>query len=158
MTASTYTSTVFNASPKGHHIGNLTVSGQGQWTHPVGTPGSAGDVLFLAKVPHGAKIVDFYEFHSNGQTAAVLDFGFDRGIASGGAGNLSCLVSGGALATMNRLSLAAAPSNTPVTISLSDLDPVRYAVLACKAVSGTFTITVSVNFCLTYRFDGPDVA
>jgi hypothetical protein len=154
MTASTYTSTVFNASPKGHHIGNLTVSGQGQWT----AGGSVTDVLFLAKVPHGAKIVDFYEFHSNGQTAAVLDFGFDRGIASGGAGNLSCLVSGGALATMNRLSLAAAPSNTPVTISLSDLDPVRYAVLACKAISGTFTITVSVNFCLTYRFDGPDVA
>lgn len=154
MTVATYTSTVYNNLAKFEQVGNTSVSGQGQWT----AAGTVGDILFLAKIPNGAKIVDFYEYHSNGQTAAVLDFGFDRGIAAGGAGNASCLVSGGAVATMNRMSLAAAPNNLPITISLSDTDPVRYAVLQAKAVSGTFTISVSVNFCLTYRFDGPDPA
>lgn len=153
MAVATYTSTVYaNGMPKFQHVGNTTVSGMGMWT----AAGTVGDILFLAKIPHGAKIVDFYEYHTNGQTAAALSFGFDRGIAAGGAGNASCLISSGAVATMNRLSLAAAPSNLPVTISLSDTDPVRYAVLQAKAESGTFTISVVVNFCLTYRFDGPD--
>lgn len=148
MTVATYTSTTYlNDLPKELHAGNVTIGGKAQWT----AAGTLSDIIFLAKVPHGAQIVDFYEYHTNGQTAAVIDFGFDRGIASGGAGNASCLVSGGALATMNRLSLAAAPSHVPVAISLSDTDPVRYAVLQGKAVSGTFTLTVSVAWSLTYR-------
>jgi hypothetical protein len=120
-----------------------------QWT----AAGTVGDVLFLAKVPHGAKIVDFAEYHSNGQTAAVLDFGFNKGIAAGGGANASCLISGGAVGTMNRMSFAAAPTSAPLQISLSDTDPVRYATLIAKAISGTFTISVSVTFSLTYRMD-----
>lgn len=151
MTAATYTCTVYNDVPKAHHIGNISVSGVAKWT----AAGSVTDVLFLCKVPHGARIVDAYEYHTNGQTAAVLDFGFDRGIAAGGGGNASCIISGGALATMNRLSLAASPSNAPVQISVSDTDPLRYATFQASAVSGTFTISVVVNWCITYRMDGP---
>ncbi len=153
MAVGTYTSSVYNNSPKFEHVGNVTVSGV--FTQP-NALGTVGDILFLAKVPNGAKIVDFYEYHTSGQTAAALSFGFDRGVAAGGAGNLSCLLSSGAIATMNRMTLAASPSNAPVTISISDLDPVRYVALAAKAESGTFTITVAISFCLTYRFDGPD--
>lgn len=153
MTAATYTSTVYNNNtPKFNPTGDITVSGKAQWT----AAGSVTDVVFLAKIPHGATIVDCSEYHTSGQTAAVLDFGFDRGIASGGAGNLSCLISGGAIATMNRMSLAASPTGAPVQISLSDLDPVRYAAFACKAISGTFTITVSFGWSITYRCDGPE--
>lgn len=153
MTVATYTSSVYsNGPPKYSHIGNVTVSGQGKWT----AAGTVSDIIFLAQVPHGAKIVDFYEYHTNGQTAAAMAFGFSRGIAAGGGGNNSCLITTGALATMNRMSLGAAPSNLPVTISVSDADPVRYVALTGKAISGTWTITVVVNFCLTYRFDGPD--
>lgn len=153
MAATTYTSTVYTAGGvKDVFIGNQSLSGSMVYS------GSVGDVLLLAKVPHGAKIVDFYEYHSSGQTAAAISFGFDRGIAAGGAGNASCLLASGAIATMNRMSLAAAPGGAPLMISLSDLDPVRYAALVGKAESGTFSITVSIGWCLTYRKDGPDPA
>lgn len=151
MTAATYTCTVFNNTAKQPVEGDVTVGGK-----IVLPANSVTDVIFLAKVPHGARIVDFREYHSNGQTAAVLDFGFTKGIAAGGGGNLSCLISGGAVATMNRLTYAASPTGGPLQISLSDLDPVRYTALAALAVSGTFTISVSLGFSLTYRMDGPE--
>ena len=151
MTAATYTCSVYNNTPKALHAGDFTISGK-----IVLPANSVTDVIFLAKVPHGARIVDFREYHSNGQTAAVLDFGFTKGIAAGGAGNLSCLISGGALATMNRMSFAASPTGMPVQISLSDADPVRYTTLAALAVSGTFTISVSLAWSLTCRMDGPE--
>ena len=154
MVAATYTSSVWLNVPKQTQIGNNTVSGTAKWT----AAGSVGDILLLCKVPNGAKIVDCYEYHTNGQTAAALSFGFDRGVADGGAGNASCLISSGAIATMNRMSLAASPNtgNTPVTISCSDLDPLHYVSFIAKAESGTMTITVAVSFSITYRVDGPD--
>ena len=152
MALATYTCTIFANQPKYAEKGNITVDGQVKWT----AAGSVGDVLFCCKVPHGAKIVDFMEYHSNGQTAAAIDWGFNKGIAAGGGANASCLVSGGAVATMNRMSYAASPTGGPLRISLSDLDPVRYAVLIGVAASGTFTISVSVAFSITYRSDGPE--
>jgi hypothetical protein len=154
MAVATYTSSVWLNTPKANQFGNNSVSGVVNWT----AAGTVGDVVFLAKVPNGAKIVDFYEYHTSGQTAAAISFGFDRGIASGGAGNASCLLSSGAIATMNRMTLAASPNtnNAPVTISISDLDPIHYVSLTAKAESGTFTLTVAISFCLTYRVDGPD--
>lgn len=152
MAVATYTASTYLNTPKFEHVGNTSVSGAGQWT----AAGTVGDIVFLAKIPHGSKIVDFYEYHTSGQTAAALSFGFDRGIAAGGGGNASCLISSGAIATMNRMSLANSPVLGPVTISVSDNDPLRYAVLQAKAESGTFTITVSLGFCITYRADGPD--
>ena len=155
MATATYTSSVFkNNTPKFHHIGDLNVSGQVGWT----AASTVADIGFLAKVPHGAKIIDFYEYHTTGATAQGLSFGFDRGIAAGGGGNLSCLISSGAQATMNRFTLANSPNtgNAPIQISLSDTDPLRYAILQAKVESGTTTTSLFVNFSLTYRFDGPD--
>jgi len=150
MAVATYTSSIYEKyPPKAPHIGNTTVNGKMQWT----AAGTVSDILWLCKVPHGARIVDFAEYHSNGETAAVIDFGFNKGIAAGGGGNASCVVSGGAVATMNRMSFAAHPSALPLKISLSDTDPVRFATLQGKAVSGTFTITVSLTFSLTYSMD-----
>ena len=146
MTVATYTSTTYlNAPIKSYHVGNHTVDGQAKWT----AAGTVGDVLFLCKVPHGARIVDFAEYHTNGQTAAGLDFGFDRGIAAGGGGNASVLLTDATLAATNRLSLGAGR----IQISLSDTDPKRYAILQATAASGTVTITVVVNWRLTYRMD-----
>ncbi len=150
MAVSTYTSSVWEKfPPAAPHIGNKTVQGKMQWT----AAGTVGDILWMAKVPHGARIIDFAEYHSNGQTAAAISFGFDRGIAAGGGGNKSCLMASGAVATMNRFSFATAPSGLPLQISLSDTDPLRYATLVGLAESGTFTISVSVTFSLTYSMD-----
>lgn len=150
MTVATYTCTVFNNGPKDHHVGVQAVAGKAQWT----AAGTVGDIVFLAKIPHGATIVDFHEYHTSGQTAAGISFGFDRGIAAGGGGNASVLIASGAIATENRMAFASLTG--PVTISLSDLDPVRYAVLQAKAESGTFTITVSIGWAVTYHKSGPE--
>src|SRR5229473_7230113 len=141
MALATYTSTVYkNNQPKYIHAGMGGQSGQITW----GATSTVGDIGFLCKIPHGAKIVDFGEFHTTGATAQGLSFGFDRGIAAGGAGNSSCLVASGAQATMNRMSFAASArtGNAPVLISLSDLDPVRYATLTAKVESGTTTTSL----------------
>jgi hypothetical protein len=148
MATATYTSTVFAAPPKNIHAGDQSVSGAMFWT----AASTVGDIGFLAKVPNGAKIVDFQEWHSTGATAQGLSFGFDRGIAAGGAGNASVLIASGAQATNNRMTMA----NMPITISLSDLDPVKYAILIAKVESGTTTTSLNVVFRLTYRMDGPD--
>lgn len=151
MAVATYTSTIYaNNAPKSVHTGDFTVSGKMVYS------GTVGDILFLTKVPHGARIVNFQEYHSNGETAAAFSFGFNKGIAAGGGGNHSCLIASGAVATMNRMSFAASPTGSPVQISLSDTDPVRFATLTAKAESGTFTISVSLGFALTYRMDEAD--
>jgi hypothetical protein len=134
MPATTFTSSVMNRTPKDYHVGVNFV--KGKFVFPVA--GSLSDIINICKVPHGAVIADFYEYHSSGQTAAVI---------------ASCVVSGGAIATMNRMSLAASPTGANVQISLSDSDPVRYAVLQGKAVSGTFTTTVSMGWGLFYVMD-----
>jgi len=156
----TFTSTVYKGNvAKFYQTGNVSVSGQFSWAAVVGAAASVGDVVFLAKVPHGAKIVDFYEYHSANASAMAVNVGFDRGVAAGGGSGVSCLISSGAQATMNRLSLATSPAagNAPLTLSLSDLDTVRYAALQATIVGpNTGTTSVFINFNLIYRFDGPD--
>lgn len=143
--ANTYTSTLMANTPKAVHIGNNSVSGTLRWTAASG----ASDIGQLCKIPHGATIVDFWENHSTGATAQGLDFGFASGVADGGGANASILVSGGAQATQNRLAAGA-----PITISVSDNDPNKYAVLIAKQVSGSATTSLLVNFSVLYRTDG----
>lgn len=146
MAVSTYTSSVYANQPVRSKVYGFTeVSGK------MSSAGTVGDVLFLAKVPHGAKIVDFKEYHTSGETALALSFGFNKGIVAGGAGNHSCLISSGAIATNNRMSMA--PLTGQATISLSDTDPVRFATLVAKPESGTATISYTVAFSLIYRMD-----
>lgn len=153
----TSTSTVFKGNVgKWWQVGNVSVSGQFGFG---ATAVSVGDTVFLAKIPNGAKIVDFYEYHSANASAMAINVGFDRGIAAGGGSGVSCLIASGAQATMNRLSLATSPAtgNAPLQISLSDLDTVKYAALQATIVGpNTGTTSVFINFCLVYRFDGPD--
>ncbi len=157
MAVATYTCSIFNNVPKAVHVGNQSVSGL------IVHSGTIGDILFLCKVPHGATIVDFLESHTSGQTAATYSVGLDKGVVAGGAGQASCIILGTAGvigATTQRFNAAAWPvaSNWPPVVSLSDLDPVRYATVVAKATAGTFTISVSMRFTLVYRMDGPQRA
>lgn len=146
MALSTYTSTVWTNTPKAVHIGSNSVSGQIMWT----ATSTVGDVAFLAKIPHGATIVDLIEDHSTGATAQALKFGLDRGVAAGGAGNRSIFIAAGAQATVNRRSVV----GIPVTVSVSDTDANRYATLTAQVASGTTTTSLVVNFTVIYRTDG----
>jgi hypothetical protein len=160
MATSTYTCSIFKGnSEKVVYKGDQSISGAIVYS------GTIGDTLYLAKVPNGATIVDFYEYHTSGQTAASISFGFDRGVAAGGGGNASCLISGsgsgagsGTLGATNRFNVANWPvgSNWPPTLSLTSTSPSpTYAILTAKSEAGTFTISVSIFFTLIYRMDGP---
>lgn len=151
MAVSTITSSYWEKNPpKAPHIGNTTVGPiKMQWL----AAGTVGDILWIAKIPHGARVVELREQHSNGETAAALSFGFNKGVAAGGGGNASCLISSGAVATMNRMSFAAFPAGWTGQISLSDTDPVRYTTLIAKAESGTFTISCSLMVSFDYTMD-----
>lgn len=142
----TFTSTVYaNLQPKVVHAGNQAITGS--FTQAIAS--SAGDVYFLCRVPHGATIVDFIEDHTTGATATGVSFGLSKGVAAGGGGSISCFIAAGAISTVNRRSVVGAP----ITVSLSDLDPVRYAALTASPTSGTQTTSLIINFTLIYKMD-----
>lgn len=142
----TYTSTVFSAQPKHFMDGRLNIVG-GQITWPAAS--SVGDVAYLCKVPHGAQVVWLEEDHTTGATAQGLDFGWAKGGAADGAASFSALISGGAQAAKNRITVMGNPS----AVSVTENDPVRYGILACKVASGSATTSLKVNFMVAYRTD-----
>lgn len=142
----TYTSTVFSAQPKQVEKGVNVV--QGQIMMPSAT--SVGDVAFLCKVPHGAQIIDFIEDHSiTGSTALAVKFGLATGAVSGGGASYSCFIAAGAVATVNRRSIA----GFPAIVSVSDNSAARYGILSGKVASGSMSVSLVINFTLTYRCD-----
>lgn len=160
MATATYTASTFkNNVAKVLPAGDMSVQGSLMW----GATSTVGDVAFLCKIPHGAEIVDLWEYHTTGAATQVLKFGLSKGVAAGGGGALSCFVSGGAQATMNRFTYAnwkaASPGNAmPMTVSVSDTDTVRYSTLHAQIASGTTTTSLKVYFSITYRMDGPQPA
>lgn len=149
MAATTYTSTVFtNNQPKMVHVGNVTVSGQYN-----GSANSAGDIIFLAKIPHGAKIVEFAVDHSSGETTFGMDYGMASGgsIAGGGV-DISQFATALAKATIIRSNIQAATGATNV-VSVSDNSSVRYGIFGCKVGTASATTSWIVNFSITYRCD-----
>tara|TARA_R110000868_G_scaffold130127_2_gene339706 strand:- start:530 stop:988 length:459 start_codon:yes stop_codon:yes gene_type:complete len=151
MATATYTSSVFaNNGPKQTHVGNVTVQGQYNAGSAVT---SLGDVIFLAKIPHGAKIVDVTVDHSANETACGVDYGLAKGGADQGAASLSVFISALAKSTISRIAVPRPPGSGPVTVSVSDSDPVRYGIFGCKPVSGSASTSLMINFSITYRTD-----
>jgi len=161
MAVQTYTCTIAkNQVPKAYQVGDQSVSGyimeSGGTNAGIST---VGDILILCKIPHGARIVDFWEYHSTGATAQGLQFGLSKGVAASGGAGLSCLLASSAQATMNRFNVtnwkAVAGAIGPPVVSISDADTTRFALLQAQIVSGTTTTSLKVWFNIIYRMDGP---
>ena len=86
MATVTVTSTVFDRQPVANVTGDITVSGQ---YNSGATDLSVADVIFLAKIPHGATVVEICVDHSNGETAMGVDYGLATG-GKTGVGALQC--------------------------------------------------------------------
>lgn len=144
----TYTASLFANTPKALHAGvNSIVVNYSSGA----VTASSGDVVFLAKIPHGARILEVIEDHSTDATAHAVDIGMATGGAAGGGANLSMFVKAGAQATKNRLNVM----GIPAVISVSDGDAGRYGVLAAKtAVTGTATVSLQLNVVVLYTTDG----
>ena len=142
----TYTSTVFaNQQPKAVHVGVNSVSGS---INLGATASSTGDIIFLAKIPNGAKYVAFTEDHTTGAATQAISFGYASGGPAGSA-TYSLFVASGAQATINRRTVLGLPADC----SLSANDPNSYGILAAKIESGTATTSLIINFVYSYRMD-----
>ena len=141
----TLTATTFANQPKSVHVGVNSVSG----TYNSGaTAASIGDVIFLAKIPNGAKFVSIQEDHTTGATALGVSFGLGSGGPAGSA-TYSCFIASGAQATNNRKNVLGIPAD----VSLSANDPNSYGILAAKVESGTGTTSLIINWIYNYRMD-----
>jgi hypothetical protein len=143
----TYTSTTFaNNQPKHAHIGVISVSGQ---VNLGASASSNGDVIFLAKIPHGANYVSIEADHTTGATSQALSYGLASGGPAGSA-TFSCFIASGAQgSTILRKNVVGVPAQ----VSCSDNDPNRYGILAAKVESGTATTSLIINFIFNYRMD-----
>jgi hypothetical protein len=142
----TFTSTTFSSQPKALHAGVVSISGQ--YNHGA-TASSAGDVIFLCKIPHGATVIDLIEDHTTGATATGVSFGLAKGHPNTTA-SISCFIAAGAIATVNRRSVV----GSAVTISVTDADTERYGILCASPATGTQTTSLIINWTLVYRTDG----
>lgn len=146
----TYTSTTFaNYPAKSVHVGQMSVSGQYSYGAQAS---SAGDVIFLCKLPTGAVVTEVQENHTTGATAQGVSIGLATGGAAGGGASFSAYIASGAQATINRINVLGPTFAT----SVSDLDPNRYAVLAAKVESGSATTSLQINWTVNYRVDQPN--
>lgn len=150
MAVATYTSTVFsNNQPKQLHVGDVTVAGQ--WV--AAAAATVGDVVWLAKIPHGATIVEFAVDHSATVTTFAVDYGLASGTKSGGGAQLSIFASALANATIIRKNLQNVSGTDNVQISCSVSDPGRYGIFAAKIGTNSATNLPIINFSITYRND-----
>lgn len=143
----TYSSSVMTNQPRRVHAGVNGVWGTFQM--PSTTATSAGDIIQLAKIPTGARIIGVACDHSSGSTALGVSYGLATGTTVGGGASYSAFVSSGAQAT----NLVALAGSLPFTVSVSDSDPNKYGIFAAKIESGTMTTSVLVNFRVTYEVD-----
>lgn len=147
----TYTSTVYaNNQAVQVHKGEVTVSGQ--W---VGTSATTdADVVFLAKIPHGAIVVEFAVDHSATVTTYAVDYGLAKGAASDGGASLSCFVSALANATISRKNLQFTDGTDKIQVSCSASDSGHFGIFAAKIGTNTSTTNAPIiNFSITYRND-----
>jgi hypothetical protein len=142
----TTTATLFANTPKAPHTGVVSVA----VSYSFGaTASSVGDVVFLAKIPHGARILEVIEDHSTGATAQALHIGLSKG-GPGGSATLSAIVSSAAQAAVNRRNVL----GLPPTVSVSDGDPERWGILSATVAAGSATTSLVINAICLYTVDG----
>jgi hypothetical protein len=154
MAVATYTSTVYAGfGPKQVHVGNVTVSGQYS-NLSAATLVTVGDVILLAKIPHGAKIIDMQVDHTTNETALGIQYGLASGAVAGGGASYSCFSATLAKGTVSRITVQRPFGQGLQAVSVSDNDPNRFAAFCATILSGTASTSFAINFQVTYTMDG----
>lgn len=137
----TLTSTFFANTPKAVHTGLNVI----RIAYATAGSLSAGDIIFLAKLPNGARCFDLVEEHSTGAATCTLDLGLAKGTESGGGVSISAFITGGSQATQNRRTVR----GIPPLVSTSDNDPDKYGILAAKLATVS---SATSGFAMTLQF------
>lgn len=133
---STLTASTYSRQPMRVEVGVNAVAGKLQYN---GTTVSASHIVFLAKVPNGATIINGYiaGTSSNAQDTWKVGFTGDESALSAAA-TLS--------ATAQRVSFV----KCPVKVSLSDSATNQYVTVYLTHNAGTDTATGSLSFLIEY--------
>lgn len=111
---------------------------------------SAGDVVLLAKIPHGARILDIKEDHTCGAAACAVSIGLKTG-GPGGAATVSAYLASGTITAVNRMAI----KGIPPLVSVSDASGDRFGILQAQVTSiGTATVSLEINCTVFYTCDG----
>ena len=111
---------------------------------------SAGDVVLLAKLPHGARVVDLKEDHTCGAAACAISIGLKTG-GPAGAATVSCYLASGTIAAVNRMAI----KGLAPLVSVSDASGERFGILQAQVTSiGTATVSLEINCTVFYVTDG----
>lgn len=142
----TYTASTYDTSiPKQ----NATGVQYAIFSHNFTAASSVSDRVFLAKIPHGARVLEGYMYHTTGATAQGLSLGLATG-GPAGSETVAAYISAGAQATSNRV----APLDVaPFRVSCSDADPNRFGILQATVVSGTATTSLKISGWVMYAND-----
>lgn len=138
----TYTSTLFVRPAKSVHVGLNNI----QVAYTFTSAASVGDVVWLAKIPNGARVVDFIEDHSSPGTAVAFGLGVARGAPGA---DFSLYASSLSADVKNRH----AGEGFPASISLSASDPNDHGILIAQVTDGSMTNSVKISVSFTYRVD-----
>lgn len=126
----TYTATSFLSQPRAVHAGlNSQTFRYNSGSQAI----SAGDVIFLAKVPYGATLVDVVEHHTDGATSCLVSYGYDA--------TLSAFIASGTGGQVNRLAVGA---NLGTQFTGSDDAVARYSILKAKKETGSSTTSLKL--------------
>lgn len=104
---------------------------------------SGSGLAVLCRIPVGATIVDFREYHSNAETALTINFGV-RDV--GGSLTVSAILSAGLISTVNQGGATLPYAVGDASTGTSN----QYKFLVAVPSAGTTTTSMKINYTLTY--------
>jgi len=139
MATATFTASAFNNQPKTLFNGVNSVTAT---VNTGATSVSGASVVFFAKVPKGATILDVIETHSTGAGSCPVDIGYD--------GTTSAFMSQATEGAVNRASVAA---NIPLAIPAATTTITNYVKIIGTYTPGTATASLIARCTVLYTLD-----
>ncbi len=142
MTVATATCTTYNLVPQFKHqapnyaYGMIILSAR-----------TLSDIVFLAKIPNRAVIVDIWFRGGTAETASTAKFGISNNGTETTFGTLTFSSTGTPVLLQPRTGI-------PFEVSISDTDAQAGATLYATISAGTWTTTVTLEFMCTYVHPG----
>lgn len=103
---------------------------------------ASATTVLLAKIPHGATVVNVREYHTTGASAAPMDVGIGS--------SPSAFISAGAQGLVNR----ASKGIIDYTVSVSADSAVQYEYLTATITPTSATASVKISVAVDYLADG----
>ena len=111
---------------------------------------SNGDIVLLAKIPHGARVVEVIEDSTALVGSLSHHIGLREGGAAGGGSDDDCFIAAGVKGSINRLNSLVGHG---LVVSLSDLATDRWAALIATAQTTTSTGGATLRCTIMYTMD-----